>query len=182
MVGRHAAARQAVEEHRHIELLAQAAQRLFRARPVQPRAGHHHRSRCPAQQGRGAIERVAVGGGRGRCRIGLRDGRGRIGRAVAALVLHEHLVERQVEERRPRRGLGRRPQRLVHEAGDLGGCLGGARQLGHRRGERHVVDLLKRALAPAKARRPPAEHQHRRRVLERRGHRAHPVGHARARR
>jgi hypothetical protein len=41
--------------------------------------------------------------------------------------------------------------------------------------QRHVVDLLERPLAPARGPRAPAEHEHRRVVLLRARHRAHPV-------
>ncbi len=57
---------------------------------------------------------------------------------------------------------------------------GGRGELDHRPHERHVVDLLQRALAPAERGRAAAEHDHRRVVLQRRGHPAHAVGHARA--
>ena len=56
------------------------------------------------------------------------------------------------------------------------------RVLHERAHERHVVDLLQRALAPAEGRRAAAEHEHRRVVLLRGGERAHAVGDARARR
>ena len=55
-----------------------------------------------------------------------------------------------------------------------------AASLRQRPHERHVVDLLQRALPPAQRRRAAAEHDHRRVVRLRGGHRAHPVGHARA--
>ena len=72
-------------------------------------------------------------------------------------------------------GRRRRRERLVDQLGDLGGRRRGARALRERRDERHVVDLLQRALAPAELRRAAAEHHHRRVVLVRGGDRAHPV-------
>ena len=72
----------------------------------------------------------------------------------------------------------RRRDRLVDQLGDLGGLGRGAGALGQRPHERHVVDLLQRALAPAHLRGAAAEHDHRRVVLVRGGDRAHAVGHA----
>ena len=43
MVGRHAAAREAVEEDRHAELLSQRPQRLLAVAPIEVRARHHDR-------------------------------------------------------------------------------------------------------------------------------------------
>ena len=58
--------------------------------------------------------------------------------------------------------------------------LGGRGEARERPHERHVVDLLQRALAPAQRGRAASEHEHRRVVLQRGAERAHPVGHPRA--
>ena len=63
------------------------------------------------------------------------------------------------------------------------GLLGvedGGRRLGDRGEDRHVVELLQRPGAPAQLRRPSAEHDQRRAVEPRRGHRRDPVGDARS--
>ena len=78
----------------------------------------------------------------------------------------------------PECGRDRGRPRLVDQRRDLGGRARGRGEAGERAHERDVVDLLQRALAPAHRRRPPAEHEHRRVVLQRRAERAHPVGHA----
>ena len=91
------------------------------------------------------------------------------------------MIHREVDEAHTRRGADRRPQCLVDEPARVLGRLCGGGEAGQRRDERHVVDLLQRAHAPARRRCPAAEHHQRRLVLLRGGHRAHPVGDARAR-
>ena len=129
------------------------------------------RSALAQQRGR-ALERAAVGAGPGARR------RAASAALAGVLGLHEHVVEREVDERRPGVRRQRRGERLVDEARDLGRAPGRRGELGQRAHERDVVDLLQRALAPAHRRRAPAEDEHRRVVLLRRGDRAHPVGHA----
>ena len=89
----HAAAREAVQEHRDLQLVAERLERLLAARPVEAGAGHDRRALGAAQQ----LDRLldAVGGGQ-RQRIGKLAGRGR------RLALHEDVVEREVDERRAR--------------------------------------------------------------------------------
>ena len=97
------------------------------------------------------------------------------------LGLHEHDVEREVEERRARVvAAHRRRQASSIRPGISAVAAGGRGELGQRPHERHVVDLLQRALAPAHRRRAAAEHEHRRVVLLRGADRAHAVGDARA--
>ena len=96
--------------------------------------------------------------------------------------LHEHVVHREVDERRPAVRGHRDRERLVDEARDLRGRVGRRRELRQRPHERHVVDLLQRAHPPAPRRRAAAEHEHRRVVLLRARDRADPVRHARPRR
>ena len=96
------------------------------------------------------------------------------------LGLHEHDVEREVQERRARVLAPHDVPGVVDQAWDLGGGAGGRGELDERPHERHVVDLLQRALAPAHRRRAAAEHEDRRVVLLGRRERAHAVGDARA--
>src|SRR5205823_14855047 len=96
--------------------------------------------------------------------------------------LAEHVIEREVDERRPGRRRDARMQRVADEPRDVAGALRGLGGLRDRRDERHVVDLLERALPPAQRRRATAERQEWAAVLERRRERAHPVRHARDRR
>ena len=105
-----------------------------------------------AQQRRGALDRSRIGG-----RLAGRGGRLGVGRAGLA----EHHVEREVEEHRSRAGRERRPEGLVDQTGDLAGLMGGGGELGQRAHERQVVELLQRALAPAKLGCAPAQHQQR---------------------
>ena len=176
MVGRHAAARQAVQEDGDLKLLAERAQGVLAVRPVEPGAGHHHGPLGVAQQLGRAVQRVAVGLGRPR-RVRQRGGGVCVHRR-----LHEHLVHREVEEGGAGGRLERGVQGLVDERGDVGGGLGGSGQLGQRRDERDVVDLLERAHPPACGRGAAAEREHRRAVHQRGRHPAHPVRDARARR
>ena len=98
-----AAARQPVEEHGHAERLGERPQRLLPAAPVEVGAGHDHRALRVAEQGRRALERARLGRRR---RMGRRGGR------LGLLGLHEHVVEREVQERRPAvRPQRRRPAR-----------------------------------------------------------------------
>ena len=99
---------------------------------------------------------------------------------LGLLGLHEHVVEREVEERRAGVRAQRLVPRLVDQPGDLGRRRGGRGELDERPHERHVVDLLQRALAPAHRGRAAAEHEHRRVVLLGGAERAHAVRHARA--
>ena len=173
MVGRHAAAREAVEEDRHAELLRQRAQRHLAVAPVEVRARHHDGPLGLGQQPPGALDRVAVGAG-AEMRLQQPGAAGRL------LRLAEDVVHREVEERRPGVRRHRDAQRLVDHPRDLRRRVGRRRELRQRPHERHVVDLLQRAAAPAQRRRATAEHEHGRVVRLRRPHRAERVGHARA--
>ena len=172
VAGRHAAAGEPVEEHGHAPGLGERQQLPLGAAPVDVRPGHDHGPLGVAQERGGAREPALVRPRRGVRRRGLRLGLGR---------LPEDDVEREVEERRPAVGPRGDGERLVDQGGDLRGGGRGGRELDERPHERDVVDLLQRALAPAEGRRAPAEHEHRRVALLRRGHRAHPVGHPGAR-
>ena len=173
VVGGHAAARQAVEEHRDAERLGERAQRLLAVAPVEVRAGHDHRALGVAQQRRRALD-VAAAGPAAASRQRRRG-------AVGLGRLHEHEVEREVDERRARSaGVTAAVSASSTRPGISAVASARGRELGQRAHERHVVDLLQRALAPAHRRRAAAEHEHRRVVLLRRGDRAHAVGHARA--
>ena len=169
MVGGQAAAAHAVEEDRDAERLGERAQLVLAARPVEAGAGHDHRALGPGEQLRRLLDAVgrlpadAAGGAR-HLGLGLheddveRDSRGRSGRVGSA--------ERRVD-RRARSPPGSRPVSLTVSA-----------DLVERRDERHVVDLLQRARAPAHLRRAAAEHDERRAVVAGAGDRAHPVGDA----
>ena len=78
----------------------------------------------------------------------------------------------------PLYGRPRDRERLVDQPRDLRRRARGGRELDDRPHERHVVDLLQRALPPAERGRAPTEHDHRRVVLLGARHRAHPVGDA----
>ena len=74
-------------------------------------------------------------------------------------------VERHVEEGRARGAGVRATASAVSNAAAMRRGIEARRGvLGHRRDERHVVELLQRALAPPGLRRPPAEHEDRRPV------------------
>ena len=171
VVGRHAAAGEPVEEDRDAAPLGQRLQRALAAPPVEVRAGHDHRPLGVLQQRQRAVQRRAGG-------LQRAWGAGRS--ELLGVGLGEDDVEREVEEH----GAGVRPardgERLVHQARDLGRRAGGGGELDQRPHERHVVDLLQRALAPAERGRAAAQHHDRRTVLLRGRHPAHPVGHARA--
>jgi len=93
------------------------------------------------------------------CRLAhARGRRGRVGLALGRL--HEDVVQREVEKGRAAVRGPRREQRVVDEPLNLIGAFRRRRQLRERAHERHVVDLLQRALAPAERRRAPAEHDH----------------------
>ena len=136
----------------------------------------------------GAEDEHRAGGGReqpghGRDGVGVGVGAARrtddrhdTGALVEELV-HRHVHEHRTAVRRPGRGEG-----LVHARGHLGGGRDGARQLGDRRDDRRLVELLQRAAAPAVLRGATTDHDHRRPGELRLGDGADPVGHARARR
>ncbi len=114
VVGGHAAAGEAVEEHRDPQLLGERAQRVLAAAPVQAGPGHDHRALGVAQQRRGALDRARVGGA-----CAWRLGAGAAVASPARRRLGEHEVEREVEERRARVRRQRRRDRLVDEPRDL---------------------------------------------------------------
>ncbi len=172
VVGRHAATGQAVEEHRDPARLGQRPQCLLPTPPVQPGPGHDHRALGLGEERDGAIDLGAI---RGRAAPRLRQ-RHRLGLAG----LHEHLVEREVDEGRTRVRCQCSRGGDIDQAGDLGRIRRRRGELDQRAHEGNVVDLLQRALAPAELGRPAAEHEDRRVVLARGGDRAHAVGHARA--
>ena len=175
VVGRHAAARQAVEEHRDPQLLGQRQQRVLAVAPVEVGPGHDHRPLGAAQQRRGALEGAAVG----------RRPAGRVGQLGRASSPSSASMKTWSSGKSRNAGPGvrreRGGQRLVDEPRDLGRRLRRRRELDQRRDERHVVDLLQRALPPAHRGRTAAEDEHRRSVLLGGGQRAHPVRHARPR-
>ena len=173
MIGRDAAAGEAVREHRDAQLLGEGEQRALPVTPVEAGAGHDHRPLGVAQERGGSIGVPAAG-------AGLSPRLGQRGRRRRRIGLAEHVVEREVEERGTGMRGERGPHRLVDQPRDLLGVLRGRGELDQRTDERHVVDLLQRTLAPAKLRRAAAQDEQRRAVLRRRGDRAHPVGHARA--
>ena len=124
--------------------------------------------------GRSASRRRAIARSSARSSTGVRRISARLAER-GLLGLGEHVVEREVDERRPGVRAARRVPRLVEQARDLRRRARGRGHLDHGPHERQVVDLLQRALAPAPRRRAAAEHEHRRAVLRRRGHRADPV-------
>ena len=91
-------------------------------------------------------------------RVGLDDRRRRWRPARVAVAEAEDHVERQVEEDRAAVRRERGDGRVVQGRGDVVGGGHGGRVLGDRRDQRHVVDLLQAAGAPAELRRPAAEH------------------------
>ena len=141
-------------------------------RPVEAGAGHRHRPLGPAQELRGPLHALCRAG---RARVEHRS-RLRLGHRC----LCEHVIQREVQERGPGGRLEGGRDRLVDQPRDRGRGVGGTGQLGERRDEWHVVDLLERSHPPAARRRTPAQHQHRRAVGLRRRQRAHAVGHARS--
>jgi hypothetical protein len=167
VVGRQAPAAHPVQEHRGPDGVGELPELALSARPVQIGPRHDHRSFRRRENRRGAIGVV-----RGRALIAF----GR--RRNLRLGLHEHDVERVVDERRPAGELDRAVERASGHLGDCRGVLDGLRRLRERGDERHVVDLLEAARAPSHLGRPPAEHDERRPVLLRPGDRAHPVGDA----
>ena len=153
--------------------LGELAQRLLAVAPVEVRAGHDHRALGVAQQRDGALDLIAVGAG----------AVPRLGSTTSDSGSSASMKTRSSGKSTnvgPECGGSDCDQRLVDEAGDLGGALGRGGELHQRAHERDVVDLLQRALAPAHRGRAAAEHEDRRVVLLRGGDRAHPVGHARA--
>ena len=165
---------QPVDEHRDPQLLGDRPQRVLAVRPVEP---------VPAMiTGRSAPRSSSAAASTPRPPGTSSGSTSDAGPSASTSTLHEDVVHREVEERRAAGRASRRGERLVHQRRDLGrrpGRLGEPRQ---RRDERHVVDLLERAHPPAHRRRTAAEHDHRRAVHQRRAHRAHRVGDARARR
>ena len=150
--------------------LDQLAQRVLAVAPVQVRPGHDHRALGLAQQRGRALD--ALG------RRALPRDRQHARAAAGSVPSMNTWSSGKSTKVGPSGGGHRRGQRDVDEAG-ITSVLGAVRaELGQRVHERDVVDLLQRALAPAHRRRAPAEHEHRRVVLQRRGHRAHAVGHA----
>ena len=163
MVGGHAAAGEAVEEHRDPAAPRRApAARASPCAPVQVAAGHDHRALGLAQQRDRARELVAVG-------LRPAAGSGSAGPASRLVGLGEHVVEREVDERRA--GVGRAATAASASSTSPGiSAVDSAVAANFVSGadERHVVDLLQRALPPAPRGRAAAEHDHRRVVLLRR--------------
>ncbi len=177
VVGGHAAARQPVEEDGHRQLLAEPHAAPARRAPS--------RGPVPAITTGLLAERSssAARSSASPSAAGTASGSGsEAGPSASASDSMKTWSSGKSTKAGPVGAFGGGVQRLVDQAGDLGRRLRRAGQLGHRLDERDVVDLLERALAPPERGRAPAEHDHRRAVLERRRHAAHPVGHARARR
>ena len=168
VVGGHAPAREAVEEHRDAERLDELEQRVLAVPPPQVAARHDDRPLGLRQQRERAPQLVGVG-------LAAALAARQHGRLAVVGPLGEHVVEREVDERRPARRAQRRGERLVDECRDLPRRLGRGGEPRQRPHERQVIDLLQRALPPAPRRRATAEHDHRRVALQRRPHRAHPV-------
>ncbi len=171
MVGGNAPAGQPVQKDGDAQRLGERQQLGLAMAPVQVGPGHDHRALGATQQLAGAFDRSAVGatGGAG-------------GQALEHVVrlgsLHENVVQGEVHERGPAVGSKRGGERLVDEAGNLCGALGGDRELGQGADERDVVDLLQRAHPPASGGGAPAEDDHRRVVGLCGAHRAHAIGDA----
>ena len=163
MVGGHAAARQAVEEDRHPQLVAEPQQGLLpraQYRPVPaittgrcaPRSSAAARSSAP-ESAAGAASGSGDAAGVSRSATTMNTwsswsmNAGPLGGVAAT-----------------RRASSTRPGLAVVPA---------VCELRHGRDERHVIDLLQRALTPAKRGRSSAQRQHGRPVLLRRSHRAH---------
>ena len=87
--------------------LGQRAQRVLAAAPVEVRAGHDHRPLGVGEQRQRALERRAVG---------LLGARRRDLGALLGVGLHEHDVEREVEEHRAGVRPARDRERLVDQA------------------------------------------------------------------
>ncbi len=103
VVGGHASAPQPVHEHGDPELLGQRAQGILTVSPVEAGAGHDHRTLRAAQQLDGPL-----GARRGRQGAVVQ----RVDRRVGVRVgLHEHVVEREVEEGGPAGRTRRRRRR-----------------------------------------------------------------------
>ena len=113
VVGGHAAAAEPVEEHRDPVALGEREQLPLALAPVQAGAGHDHRALGVAQQRDGAVELARVDGGAVIVRRDRRVERRRVG-------LGEHVVEREVEERRARVVRQRVAHRAREQPGDLG--------------------------------------------------------------
>ena len=175
MVGGKAPAPEPVQEHGDPQRLGQRAQGHLAMPPVQARAGHDHGPLGAGEHRRDPFDQIRFGS---LAAPGLKgDGRGRL----RLDRLHEHLIQREIDEHRSGRRRHRSAERLVQKARDLGRGKRRRRQLHERPHERDVIDLLQRALAPAHLRRAATQDHQRRPVLGRRGDRAHPVGHPRTR-
>ena len=172
VVGGHHTAGHPVHQHRDLPFLGKPQQRRLGVSPPDVCARHDHRPPRRGQQTRGTLQGPGI-----RAR-----GRWHGGQCAGPAVIFRRrkgMVHRDVDESHTRRGTDRRPQRLVDQPAGVPGRLRGGRESGQWGHERHVVDLLQRAHAPAQRGGAAAQHHQGRLVLLGRRHRAHPVGHAR---
>ncbi len=157
-----------VGDHRQPQRLR--AQPGGRLRAVQPDVRAEYEDRSPRrreQRGDGGnVFRVRRQGGRA---AGPR-------RAAGPPSLAVDRLQREVAEHRPPVRGQRQPERLVDRPGHPAGRVLGPRPLGDRCEQRHVVQLLQRALAPQVVGCPAAQHDQRRAVEPGAGHRADAVG------
>ena len=175
MVGRHHTACHTVHQHRNAKSLSQFQQLDFGVSPPHVGPGHDHRALRRGEQLDCARQRLPV------CGVGARQGVQRAGRRPSSSGRgSECNVHREVDERHARRRADGGSQRVVDHRRHRIRRGRGARVARQGCDERHVVDLLQRAHPPAHRGSAPAEDQHRRLVLLRRGHRTHAVGDARA--
>ena len=172
VIGRQRAAAHAVDERRDPRLLDEARASRARLRPSRrrrPRRAPAGSSPRPASATRAIASRVGLGAARrARSTAGSSTSPGpnassgmstNVGPRCGVVAATARGVDLGHDRRRP---TSRSTARLVTG-----------------RDDRHVVELLQRTGAPAGLRRAPGEHDHRRAVHPRRGHRAHAVGDAR---
>ena len=173
VVGGNATAGEAVQEDRNAQRLRKLKQLGLAVPPIEIRPGHHDRTLSRAQQLGRPFDRPTV-------RPPARTWWWTVERVLGLGGLHEHVIHRKIDKRRSAMRGQRARKRLVEQPRNLGGALGGDRELGERTHERDVIDLLQRPHPPAPGRSPTAEDEHRRMVGLRRTHRAHTVGDARS--
>uniref|UniRef100_A0A6J6A1Q1 Unannotated protein n=1 Tax=freshwater metagenome TaxID=449393 RepID=A0A6J6A1Q1_9ZZZZ len=170
VVGRDAAARQAVEEDGNPALVNELKQSLLAMPPPKVGAGHDYRPFGLRQQCHGLVDPAR----RSRLQGCVRELRG----SADLFSFGKDDVEREIDERRAAVRGQRRGQSLVDQFGDLAGSLGRAGRLRQWCDERDVVNLLKRTHPPAHRGSTAAEHEDRRLVLQRRPDCTHAVCYA----
>ena len=170
----HLAATHAVDKGRQRRLLSEALQGRTAPRPLDARAGHHHRTLGGGQSLHG-------GGHVGWVRVDHRRGGGdrRDGHIVKRRRAHKH-IHRDLQERRsgyPGHGVA---HRHLHVLGDPVGLVAGVGPLADRPDHSHVVHLLERPAAQIGERPLAADDQERTVGPPGVGDSSHPVGHPRA--